>query len=64
MCTCAANNRNAVPAAEPPAVCGPEEAFCAPCGSTVAGPSVAITFSYDFFEIIELHSEYEVRKGL
>ena len=45
-------------------MCGPEDAFCAPCGTSVAGPSVAMTFSYDFFEIIELHSEYEVRKGL
>lgn len=53
-----------LPAAGPQAVCGPEEAFCAPCGSRVAGPSVAITFSYEFFEIVELHSEYEVRKGL
>ena len=44
-------------------MCGPEEALCAPCGSGVAGPSVAITFFYEFFEIVELHSEYEVRKG-
>ena len=57
--------KNAVlSAAGPQAVCGPEEAFCAPCGSRVAGPSVAMTFSYEFFEIVELHSEYEVREGL
>ena len=53
-----------LPAAGPQAVCGPEEAFCAPCGSSVAGLSVAISFSYEFFEVIELHSEFEVRKGL
>ena len=53
-----------LPAAGPQAVCGTEEAFCAPCGSSVAGPSVAITFSYEFFEVIELHTEFEVRKGV
>ena len=53
-----------LPAAGRQAVCEAEDGFCAPCGSSVAGPSVAITFSYEFFEIVELHSEFEVREGL
>ncbi|KAK9834170.1 hypothetical protein WJX81_004930 [Elliptochloris bilobata] len=41
------------------AICRPEEALCAPCGAAVAGPSVALTFSYDFFDVVVLGSEFE-----
>lgn len=40
-------------------VCKAEDA-CAPCGAALAGPSVTLTFSYDYFEAAVLHSEFEV----
>ena len=42
------------------AACNPEQGHCAPCGAALGGPSVALTFSYDFPEAVDLHSEYEV----
>ena len=42
------------------ALCQPEDTLCAPCGAVFTGPSVALTFSYDFFEEVVLHTEYEV----
>ncbi|KAK9825358.1 hypothetical protein WJX81_003161 [Elliptochloris bilobata] len=39
--------------------CRGEEALCAPCGAALTGPLVALTFSYDFFEIISLDSDIE-----
>ena len=58
----AAYEKGGVSATGPQAVCGPEEALCAPCGQQTTGPSVALTFSYEFFELVELHSDYEVRQ--
>ena len=38
-----------------------EGPFCAPCGAVLAGASVALTFSYDYFDVVVLDSEFEVR---
>ena len=46
------------------AICGPEGALCAPCGAELAGPSVAITFSYDYFDVVVLRTEFEARLSL
>ncbi|KAK9818906.1 hypothetical protein WJX81_000729, partial [Elliptochloris bilobata] len=43
-------------------VCIPDDGeglLCAPCGAGLAGPSVLITFSYDYFDVVVLDSEYE-----
>ena len=52
-------------------LCQPEDTLCAPCGAEFVGPSVALTFTYDFFDAVVLHTEFEVcrffllvRKGL
>ena len=37
-----------------------EGPFCAPCGAMLAGASVALTFSYDFFDVVALDTELEV----
>lgn len=37
-----------------------EGPYCAPCGAVLAGASVALTFSYDYFDVVVLASEYEV----
>ena len=37
-----------------------EGPFCAPCGAVLAGASVALTFSYDFFDVVVLDTEFEV----
>ena len=47
--------------AEKKVLCQPEDTLCAPCGEELLGPSVALTFSYDFFDAVLLHTEYEVR---
>ena len=51
--------RQALLAAAGQEVCTAEDA-CAPCGAALAGPSVILTFSYDYFEAAVLHSEFEV----
>ncbi|KAK9825364.1 hypothetical protein WJX81_004084 [Elliptochloris bilobata] len=40
-------------------LCNLQGALCAPCGAPLAGPSVALTFSYDFFEMVVLDSDFE-----
>lgn len=35
---------------------------CAPCGVALLGPSVALTFAYDYFDVVVLESEFEVRR--
>ena len=52
-------NLRALLAAAVQQVCTAEDA-CAPCGAALAGPLVAVTFSYDYFEAAVLYSEYEV----
>ena len=42
------------------ALCLPEDTLCAPCGAVFTGPYVALTFSYDFFDVVALHSDFEV----
>lgn len=37
-----------------------EGPFCAPCGAVLAGASVALTFSYDYFDVVVLDTEFEV----
>lgn len=44
----------------PEGACREHEALCAPCGAALAGPVVALTFAYDYFEVVELDSEFEV----
>ncbi|KAK9825381.1 hypothetical protein WJX81_007036, partial [Elliptochloris bilobata] len=41
------------------ASCSPEEGLCAPCGAVLDSPSVGLTFSYEYFDAIELHSDFE-----
>ena len=41
-------------------MCQPDDTLCAPCGAELVGPSVALTFSYDFFDAVVLHTEFEV----
>ena len=41
-------------------LCQPEDTLCAPCGAELVGPSVALTFSYDFFDAVLLHTDFEV----
>ena len=40
--------------------CDVRESLCAPCGAALAGPCVALTFAYDYFEVAELDGEFEV----
>lgn len=44
--------------------CMLEEAFCAPSGAQLAGPVVALTFSYDYPEVVDsvMDSDFEVRR--
>ena len=37
-----------------------EGPFCAPCGAMLAGASIALTFSYDYFDVVVLDTEFEV----
>ena len=37
-------------------------ALCAPCGAALTGHSVALTFSYEYFDVVALHTEFEVRQ--
>ena len=41
-------------------LCQPDNTLCTPCGAELLGPSVALTFSYDFFDVVVLHSDFEV----
>ena len=41
-------------------MCRPGEALCAPCGAPLTAHSVALTFSYDFFDVVVLPTEFEV----
>ena len=45
----------------PAGICREHEALCAPCGAALTGPVVALTFAYDYFEVVELDSEFEVQ---
>ena len=42
------------------ALCRPGDALCAPCGAGLVGHSVALTFSYDFFDAVVLRTDFEV----
>lgn len=44
----------------PGGTCREHEALCAPCGAALTGSFVALTFAYDYFEVAELDSEFEV----
>ena len=41
-------------------MCRPEDTLCSPCGAELVGPSVALTFSYDFFDVVVLHTDFEI----
>lgn len=42
------------------ALCRPGDTLCAPCGAELVGHSVALTFSYDFFDVVVLRTDFEV----
>lgn len=59
-CAAEAYEQNALGEPGPGPTCRLEESYCAPCGAAMAGPSVSLTFAYDYFDVVVLQSDYEV----